>query len=87
MVVSHQEERPTHMTICHFCPEPGKINAPHWTGTEYIRVDVCDNDRDELARPPRKPRQPRPEPQLAGEWAMVVSMMSGKSFDELLDTV
>ena len=51
------------MRECHFCQgtyERG-MNAPHWTGDEYVRVTVCGESacRDAIAKAPRKPRKPR----------------------------
>lgn len=60
------------------------MNANHWTGTEWVRVDVCEATacRDQLASRPRRPRRPRQPVILdAGGWAMVPSlnrMMAGK---------
>lgn len=69
---------------CSFCQSTGRLlNAPHWTGTEYVRIDVCTDHRDDIARRPRNPRKPKPQPQLAGDWAMFGMFATGKSAEEL----
>jgi hypothetical protein len=65
---------------CHFCPAAlhgaGTINGAHWTGTEYVRVDLCSEcfAAGKLASAPRRPRQPRRAPVYAAtDWNMLVA--------------
>lgn len=63
-------------TACYFCQNEyaRNMNASHWTGTEYIRVDVCkDADCRSLpASAPRKPRVKREAPMTdVGGWAAI----------------
>jgi hypothetical protein len=69
---------------CHFCTTGARINGCHWTGTEYVRVDVCDAcyDAGRLAKHPRKPRQARqarrqPVINMASDWNMLVALTKG----------
>lgn len=61
---------------CYFCKseESKSINAAHWTGTEYVRVDVCADEacRDQIASAPRRPRRQR-QPVIVdgGGWANI----------------
>jgi len=72
---------------CHFCGthEDVRLNACHWTGTEYVRVDVCMSHecRGQVADRPRQPRRKRQPVILdAGGWAMIPSLnraMSGRA--------
>lgn len=71
-------------SACHFCAaefERG-INANHWTGTEYVRVDVCSEPacRALLASAPRRPRTPRAPRPLYGDYAML-ARLNGISTD------
>jgi hypothetical protein len=64
---------------CHFCQAPGaRLNGNHWTGTEYVRVNICDADACQAAWTPRRPRRaPRPRQPVildAGGWAMVPAL-------------
>lgn len=46
--------------ICHFCGISGaRMNGPHWTGTEYVRVDFHVDCGDQIVKAPKAPRQPR----------------------------
>jgi len=72
------------VSVCHFCPtsEPRMINGCHWTDTEYIRVDVCDDcyTAGRLASAPRKPRQRRTtRPIPATDWNMLVAFTQGRN--------
>ena len=63
------------MKVCHFCHQDYErgINASHWTGTEYIRVNVCSTAscRKAIASAPRRPRRPRQAQPLYGDVAWV----------------
>jgi hypothetical protein len=61
---------------CHFCTSPNaRINGCHWTGAEYIRVDVCDScyDAGKLVTAPRRPRRPRATTVPATDWDQLVA--------------
>lgn len=51
------------MTACDFCgaEQDHMLSSPHWTGTEYVRANVCRSSgcRGQLADAPRKPRRKR----------------------------
>ncbi len=80
-------------STCHFCArEIGHavvratgdldrctINGPHWTGTEYVRVDMCGGCQAarKPAQAPRKPRQRREPAVYAGDWNMLVAFTGG----------
>lgn len=63
---------------CYFCLTPGaKMSAPHWTGTEYVRVDLCQTGdcREQLASAPRRPRRmPQPVILDGGGWGNIVGL-------------
>jgi predicted CxxxxCH...CXXCH cytochrome family protein len=70
---------------CHFCPTmiggAGTINGPHWTGTEYIRVDLCNgcHAAGKLKSAPRRNRQPRETPVYAAtDWNMLMAFHQRK---------
>jgi hypothetical protein len=72
-------------TKCHFCPTmiggTRIINGPHWTGTAYIRVDLCSEcyTAGKLQSAPRRPRQPRkPKTYVATDWNMLVAFNQRK---------
>ena len=59
-------------TFCQTSYDRG-INANHWTGTEYVRVDVCCEPacRKALKSAPRRPRTPKSPRPLYGDYAML----------------
>lgn len=68
---------------CYFCDcvlgtlSDGDIaaaNGNHWTGTEYIRVDLCVKclSLNKLQTAPRRKRQPRTTV-IATDWNMLVA--------------
>ena len=67
---------------CHFCPaEDARINGCHWTGTEYIRVEVCDPcyDSGSLASAPKRPRRKRTaQPLPATDWNYLVAFTKAR---------
>jgi hypothetical protein len=72
-------------TKCYFCGARGNfydadrrwhgfLSGNHWTGTEYVRVDVCDAHASSLAKAPRKPRQKRQPQPLYGDMAWLAAI-------------
>lgn len=67
---------------CFFCDRPlgttvdgdaCLVNGNHWTGSEWIRVDLCMGCYS-AGRLAKRPRQPRPQPVYAAtDWNMLVS--------------
>jgi hypothetical protein len=76
----------TTASTCYFCsgdlPRIGTINGCHWTGTEYVRVDLCSDcyGAGRLASAPRRPRQRRTAPAAvpATDWNMLVAFTQGR---------
>lgn len=70
---------------CYFCDsslgtladgDACHVNGPHWTGSEYIRVDLCGgcHSTGHPASAPRKPRRKRTQPAYAAtDWNMLVA--------------
>lgn len=77
------------MIKCHFCPrtlgtlrdgDAATVNACHWTGTEYVRVDICAGcyQAGKVAKAPRKPRKSRAKTSVpATDWNMLVAFSQG----------
>ena len=67
------------MAACHFCGAEGaRLNANHWDGAAYHRVDVCltGECRSRLASAPKRPRAPRRAkraPVLYGDFAQLAA--------------
>jgi len=72
------------MPACHFCatelPIFGYVNGNHWTGTEYVRVDLCSDcySAGQLAKAPRRPRKPRATVAPATDWNYLVAFSNGR---------
>ncbi len=62
---------------CEFCSKshPMMIEGPHWTGSEYVRVPVCNDCHAEgkLASAPRTPRKRRARVVVATDWNMLAA--------------
>lgn len=81
----------TTATACHFCTralgllrdgDAAAVNGCHWTGTEYVRVDLCAGcfDGGKLATAPRKPRQRRARATVpASDWNMLAAFSGARS--------
>ncbi len=64
----------TPAATCHFCQARlGRfaLNTAHWTGTHFMRVDVCDAPtcRGQVARRPAAPRRARRQAVQVGDVA------------------
>lgn len=76
--------KPNTAKKCHFCPATldREFNGAHWTGTEYIRVDLCEAcyDAGRLASAPRRKRRARVAPVYAAtDWNMLVAFSRRRS--------
>lgn len=86
MTTNHRDDEPA--GTCTFCAVGinyrdaeglwvGGVNANHWTGDRYVRLDACQACylAGRFAKAPRAPRRPRrPRPALYGDFATIAAI-------------